>query len=49
MVGWVRLFRFYIETVSFGISSKPKQTKEQPKQTKGNRNKQKDQLKQNKD
>jgi hypothetical protein len=28
-----RLFRFYTETASFGVSIEPKQTKDQPKQT----------------
>jgi hypothetical protein len=28
-----RLFRFYTETVSFGVSIEPKQTVDQPKQT----------------
>ena len=27
-----RLFRFYTETASFGVSIKPKQTEDQPKQ-----------------
>ncbi len=33
-----RFFRFYTETVSFGVSIKPKQTEGQPKQTETNRN-----------
>ncbi len=32
-----RLFRFYTETASFGVSIEPKQ-KDQPKQTETNRN-----------
>jgi hypothetical protein len=28
-----RLFRFYTETASFGVSIEPKQTEDQPKQT----------------
>ncbi len=34
-----RLFRFYTETASFGVSIKRKQTEDQPKQTETNRNK----------
>jgi len=34
-----RLFRFYIETASFGVSIEPKQTEDQPKQTETKRNK----------
>jgi hypothetical protein len=33
-----RLFRFYTETASFGVSIESKQTKDQPKQTETNRN-----------
>ncbi len=33
-----RLFRFYKETASFGVSIEPKQTKDQLKQTETNRN-----------
>ncbi len=33
-----RLFRFYTETASFGVSIEPKQTEDQPKQTETNRN-----------
>ncbi len=33
-----RLFRYYTETASFGVSIKPKQTEDQPKQTETNRN-----------
>ena len=33
-----RLFRFYTETASFGVSIEPKQTEDQPKQTEPNRN-----------
>jgi hypothetical protein len=32
-----RLFRFYTETASFGVSIEPKQAKDQPKQTETNR------------
>ena len=34
-----RLFRFYTETASFGVSIEPKQTEDQPKQTETNGNK----------
>ncbi len=33
-----RLFRFYTETASFGVSIEPKQTEDQPKQTETNGN-----------
>ncbi len=33
-----RLFRFFIETASFGVSIEPKQTEDQPKQTEANGN-----------
>jgi hypothetical protein len=33
-----RLFRFYTETASFGVSIELKQTEDQPKQTETNRN-----------
>jgi hypothetical protein len=33
-----RLFRFYTETASFGVSIEPKQIGDQPKQTETNRN-----------
>ncbi len=33
-----RLFRFYTETASFGVSIEPKQTADQPKQTETNEN-----------
>ncbi len=33
-----RLFRFYTETASFGVSVEPKQAEDQPKQTETNRN-----------
>ncbi len=33
-----RLFRFYTETASFGVSIEPKQQEDQPKQTETNRN-----------
>jgi hypothetical protein len=33
-----RLFRFYTETASFGVSIEPKQTEDQPKQTETNEN-----------
>ncbi len=33
-----RLFRFYTETTSFGVSIEPKQKEDQPKQTETNRN-----------
>jgi hypothetical protein len=33
-----RLFRFYTETASFGVSIEPKQKEDQPKQTETNRN-----------
>ena len=33
-----RLFRFCIETASFGVSIEPKQTEDQPKKTETNRN-----------
>jgi hypothetical protein len=33
-----RLFRFYTETASFGVSIEPKQAEDQPKQTETNRN-----------
>jgi hypothetical protein len=33
-----RLFRFYIETASFGVSIEPKQTEDQPQQTETNGN-----------
>jgi hypothetical protein len=33
-----RLFRFYTETASFGVSIEPKQTEDQPKKTETNRN-----------
>ncbi len=33
-----RLFRFYTETASFGVSIEPKQVEDQPKQTETNRN-----------
>ncbi len=33
-----RLFRFYTETASFGVSIEPKQKEKQPKQTETNRN-----------
>ncbi len=32
-----RLFRFYTETASFGVSIEPKQAKDKPKQTETNR------------
>ena len=32
-----RLFRFYTETASFGVSIEPKQAEDQPKQTETNR------------
>jgi hypothetical protein len=35
---FIRLFRFYTETASFGILIEPKQKEDQPKQTKTNRN-----------
>jgi hypothetical protein len=34
-----RLFRFYTETPSFGVSIEPKRTDDQPKQTETKRNK----------
>jgi hypothetical protein len=34
-----RLFRFYTETASFGVSIEPKQTEDKPKQTETKRNK----------
>ncbi len=33
-----RLFRFYTETASFGVSIEPKQTEDQPKQIETNEN-----------
>jgi hypothetical protein len=33
-----RLFRFYTETASFGVSIEPKETEDQPKQTETNGN-----------
>jgi hypothetical protein len=33
-----RLFRFYTEKASFGVSIEPKQTEDQPKQTETNGN-----------
>ncbi len=36
--GLFRLFRFYNETASFGVSFEPKQQEDQPKQTETNRN-----------
>jgi hypothetical protein len=33
-----RLFSFYAETASFGVSIEPKQTEDQPKQTETNGN-----------
>ncbi len=33
-----RLFRFFTETASFGVSIEPKQAEDQPKQTETNRN-----------
>jgi hypothetical protein len=33
-----RLFRFFTETASFGVSIEPKQTEDQPKQTETKRN-----------
>ncbi len=33
-----RLFRFYTETASFGVSIEPKETGDQPKQTETNGN-----------
>ena len=33
-----RLFRFFTETASFGVSIEPKQKEDQPKQTETNRN-----------
>ncbi len=33
-----RLFRFYTETASFGVSIEPKQPEDQPKQTETNEN-----------
>jgi hypothetical protein len=44
-----RLFRVYIKTVSFGVSIKPKQTKDQPQQRKGQPKQTKDQPKQTKE
>jgi hypothetical protein len=33
-----RLFRYYTETASFGVSIEPKQTEDQPKKTETKRN-----------